>query len=228
MTLNNPNTFNSQVTTFTQLNSKQRQQPTISSNVQQEDSQIGTTNSNNNINNNSQSQVEKNMTVMSPFDEQEEWAKISEIMASFGSGIARESVFVNDIENEFKTRLGLKNAEMSSEQISPTIDESIPPLKRWLIEIKMEHLEEYLLENGYDNVDYLNGLIMNENDIEVIGVPEKDRQLLLKEIVKLPKAPTIMETNKHNKLNNNQHAGMLTVDHWLASIQLEDYIDVFK
>lgn len=227
MTLNNPNTFNSQVTTFTQFNSKQRHHPTVSSSSQQqEDSQIGTTNTN--INNNSQSQAEKNLNVMSPFDEQEEWAKISEIMASFGSGIARESVFVNDIENEFKTRLGLKNSEMSTEQCSPAIDESIPPLKRWLIEIKMEHLEEYLLENGYDNVDYLNGLIMNENDIEVIGVPEKDRQLLLKEILKLPKAPTIMEANMHNKLNNNQHAGMLTVDDWLASIQLEDYIDVFK
>lgn len=168
--------------------------------------------------------------MMSPFDEQEEWAKINEIMESFGSGIARESVFVNDIENEFKQRLGLKNAEASengSKLNSPIVEEEISPLKKWLAEIKMEHLEEYLMDNGYDNPDYLNGLISNENDLEVCGVPVKDRHALLIEILKLPKPPTLMEANKNNKLNNNQHP-VPTVDQWLASIQLEDYIDVFK
>lgn len=44
--------------------------------------------------------------VLSPFDEQEEWAKISEIMASFGTGLVRESVFVTELEKEFQARLG--------------------------------------------------------------------------------------------------------------------------
>lgn len=44
--------------------------------------------------------------VLSPFDEQEEWAKISEIMASFGTGLVRESVFVSELEKEFQARLG--------------------------------------------------------------------------------------------------------------------------
>lgn len=49
---------------------------------------------------------EKSLSIMSPFDEQEEWAKISEIMASFGTGLVRESVFVSELEKEFQTRLG--------------------------------------------------------------------------------------------------------------------------
>lgn len=49
---------------------------------------------------------EKSLSIMSPFDEQEEWAKISEIMASFGTGLVRESVFVTELEKEFQTRLG--------------------------------------------------------------------------------------------------------------------------
>lgn len=49
---------------------------------------------------------EKSLSIMSPFDEQEEWAKISEIMASFGTGLVRESVFVNELEKEFQSRLG--------------------------------------------------------------------------------------------------------------------------
>lgn len=51
---------------------------------------------------------EKSLSIMSPFDEQEEWAKISEIMASFGTGLVRESVFVNELEKEFQTRLGIE------------------------------------------------------------------------------------------------------------------------
>lgn len=48
----------------------------------------------------------QSLSILSPFDEQEEWAKISEIMASFGTGLVRESVFVSELEREFQTRLG--------------------------------------------------------------------------------------------------------------------------
>lgn len=48
----------------------------------------------------------KTLSILSPFDEQEEWAKISEIMASFGTGLVRESVFVTELEREFQARLG--------------------------------------------------------------------------------------------------------------------------
>lgn len=41
------------------------------------------------------------LAVMSPFDENAEWAEIADIMASFGSGIARESVFAQEIEEHF-------------------------------------------------------------------------------------------------------------------------------
>lgn len=49
---------------------------------------------------------DKSLSILSPFDEQEEWAKISEIMASFGTGLVRESVFVSELEKEFQCRLG--------------------------------------------------------------------------------------------------------------------------
>lgn len=45
------------------------------------------------------------MSILSPFDEQEEWAKISEIMASFGNGIDHKSI-VTELEQEFESRLG--------------------------------------------------------------------------------------------------------------------------
>lgn len=45
------------------------------------------------------------MSFHSPFDEQEEWAKISEIMASFSNGIDQKSI-VSELEQEFESRLG--------------------------------------------------------------------------------------------------------------------------
>lgn len=218
MTLNNPNTFTSHLTTFSQNNNQK----------QPDDLSRGQTVTNI-TNNNNGSNLDRSVNMMSPFDEQEEWAKISEIMESFGSGIARESVFVHDIENEFKQRLGLNNADaVNDAKVDGSVtDENVTALKRWLVDIKMEHLEEHLMENGYDDPEFLNGLINNETDLEVCGIPEKDRHLLLNEITNLPRPPTLIESSMNNKLNNNQHP-IPTVDQWLTSIKLEDYIDVFK
>lgn len=47
------------------------------------------------------------MSILSPFDEQEEWTKISEIMASFKNGIDHKSI-VTELEQEFESRLGNK------------------------------------------------------------------------------------------------------------------------
>jgi hypothetical protein len=58
-----------------------------------------------------------NLSLMSPFDEQEEWAKISEIMASFGTGLVRESIFVSELEKEFQIRLGKGNCSFTGPSI---------------------------------------------------------------------------------------------------------------
>lgn len=223
MTLNHPNpkTFTTHLSTFSQ---HLKQPADINRNE-------GSSNNNNNNNySGDDHNLNRQTSAMSPFDEQEEWAKISEIMESFGSGIARESVFVDDIENEFQKRLGLTHASDEISKISSPIEEvceNLSPLKRWLTDINLEHLEEYFLENGYDNVDFINGLITNENDLEIIGIPVRDRGALLKEILKLPKPHTLLEANSNSKLNNNQ-LPTPTVDEWLKSIHLEEYTEVFR
>lgn len=83
----------------------------------------------------------------SPFDEKKEWAKISEIMESFGSGIARESVFMED---EFKKQLVGKDGD------SGILDVSLQtPLQAFLNGIGLIHLAPLLEESGFDNVDFL-------------------------------------------------------------------------
>jgi len=50
-------------------------------------------------------QSKSSSTMLSPFDEQEEWAKISDLITNLGSGNAKESM-CNELEKEFQARLG--------------------------------------------------------------------------------------------------------------------------
>jgi len=50
-------------------------------------------------------QSKSSNTMLSPFDEQEEWAKISDLITNLGGGNAKESM-CNELEKEFQARLG--------------------------------------------------------------------------------------------------------------------------
>lgn len=167
-----------------------------------------------NMNNN---RIKVDEQPLASFNEQEEWAKISEIMQSFGSGIVRESVFINDIESEFKERLGMV------EQPSKTCDKVVE-VKKWLADIGLSAVEEHLIENGYDDLQFLNKIIANESDLEICGIPEKDRRQLMSEIVKLPKPATLAEMNSRGKSSQV----IDSLPKWLASIHLEEYLSVFE
>lgn len=170
----------------------------------------------------------KSLESLAPFNEQEEWAKISQIMESFGSGIVRESVFVNDMESEFKERLGLIDEAEDSEEIldKPKVVRKDNEIQKWLEKIGLKHVEEHLMENGYDDTHFLNNIIVSESDLEVCGIPEKDRHKLLEEITKLPKPSSLAELNRNNK--TSQTHTIDTLAKWLSSIHLEEYVNVFE
>lgn len=172
------------------------------------------------MNNNRIKNDEKSLETLPSFNEQEEWAKISEIMESFGSGIVRESVFINDIESEFKERLGINNVDETQNESNDKFAE----IKKWLADIGLSSVEEHLIENGYDDIHFLNKIITSEGDLEICGIPEKDRQKLLSEILKLPKPLTLAESNKLGSKSSQND----TLAKWLSSIHLEEYLSVFE
>ena len=90
------------------------------------------------------------MSALSPFDEQEEWAKIQEIMASFGTGIVRESVFVAELEKEFQNRL--MSLSFSQNNIN---SESICTVEKWLQNLDMLDYLGLFMTNGFDDLDFL-------------------------------------------------------------------------
>ncbi|XP_061932237.1 uncharacterized protein LOC107993750 isoform X4 [Apis cerana] len=91
---------------------------------------------------------EKSLSIMSPFDEQEEWAKISEIMASIGTGLVRESVFVTELEKEFQTRLGLSSDTSSSPIVSTSVGQ-------WLSTLGLADYETLFINYGFDDLDFI-------------------------------------------------------------------------
>ncbi|XP_072945261.1 uncharacterized protein [Epargyreus clarus] len=162
---------------------------------------------------------DKSLSILSPFDEQEEWAKISEIMASFGSKLVRESVFVSELEQEFTSRLGLSCSESS---LSPSVAST---LGLWLSGLGLHDYEPLFIESGYDDIDFING-ILDETDLREMGIEENDRQKILDSAKQLPLKITEISNNyNNNNISKNQNE---SVDDWLRNINLEQYSDTFR
>ncbi|XP_012279831.1 ankyrin repeat and sterile alpha motif domain-containing protein 1B isoform X2 [Orussus abietinus] len=153
---------------------------------------------------------EKTLGIMSPFDEQEEWAKISEIMASFGTGLVRESVFVTELEREFQTRLGLSSDSGSSPVVSTTVGQ-------WLSGMNLSDYESLFVNYGYDDLDFINGVI-DESDLKDMGIGSEQERA------------SVLEAASTLKRRVDRRTGTLgqSVDEWLKSIRLENYVETFR
>lgn len=74
-------------------------------------------------------------------------------MASFGSRLVRESVFAEELEQEFQSRLGARFS-CSESSLSPCAPAG-PSVLSWLTGLGLQHLESNFVNNGYDHVDFI-------------------------------------------------------------------------
>ncbi|XP_011645776.1 ankyrin repeat and SAM domain-containing protein 1A-like isoform X1 [Pogonomyrmex barbatus] len=151
---------------------------------------------------------EKSLSIMSPFDEQEEWAKISEIMASFGTGIVRESVFVSELEKEFQTRLGL-----SSNTSSPIVSTSVG---QWLSSLGLADYESKFIKHGFDDLEFING-VLDESDLYDMKITSDHERAVIMDAVSLL-----------NKRVEKRSSHGQSVEEWLKSIHMENYAETFR
>ncbi|GFY65001.1 ankyrin repeat and sterile alpha motif domain-containing protein 1B [Trichonephila inaurata madagascariensis] len=157
------------------------------------------------------------LSVMSPFDEKAEWAEIAGIMASFGGTITRESFFAQDVESPFTQAFKTDDDSGTSENVY-----CINSLEQWLSQIGLPQYENLLVLNGFDDLNFMGGNILEEADLQEIGVHNAiDRQKLCTFAQKLPSIQpisTYRETEKFPK----------SVDEWLKSINLMEYNENFS
>lgn len=138
-----------------------------------------------------------------PFDEQEEWKKISEIMANFGtdSDILHDSTNNSNRRRDYQNRCengrsnsiaGFtfteidrhRNAMKSSESVNSNVQRrsgSQSPhgqLMNFLYDNQLDELSNILYDNGYDDIDFIKG-ILDESDFEVMEIKPELRKKLL-------------------------------------------------
>lgn len=107
-------------------------------------------------------------TILSPFDEQEEWAKISEIMATFGTDFVKDNErsdlllknnrlrIRSSTSNTMKSPINsINHKELSTDEQQQQQHTPQTLFADWLYENELEHLETILIENGYDNLDFM-------------------------------------------------------------------------
>ncbi|XP_022089213.1 ankyrin repeat and SAM domain-containing protein 1A-like isoform X2 [Acanthaster planci] len=137
-------------------------------------------------------------------DENSEWAQIESIMASFGAGLVRESVYIRDFQKEFEKMFE-----------GPTKPQSVGA---WLESLGMGQYENMLIANGFDNLDFMGGNILEESDLTEMGILEElHRKIILQATSALPVMKTI--TQEGNMPSS--------VSEWLRSLLLSDCIPNF-
>ncbi|XP_052239797.1 protein phosphatase 1 regulatory subunit 12A-like isoform X3 [Dreissena polymorpha] len=140
----------------------------------------------------------------SSFDDAEEWEKIQGIMASFGSSIARESIFIKDIESKFMEFMSGEGQILS--------------VGEWLESLGLNQYENNFIANGFDNIDFLDPRVLEEQDLEQIGVlSHPDRCKILQSAKTLPHLKPIDNANPPK-----------SVEEWLMSLQLLDHLETFR
>lgn len=139
-----------------------------------------------------------------PFDEQEEWKKISEIMANFGTDndLLQDSATANsnrkrDYQNRtengrsnsiagstFTDSDRKRNALRSTESVnchSQRRSGSQSPngqLMNFLYDNQLDELSNILYDNGYDDIDFIKG-ILDESDLETLDIKPELRKKLM-------------------------------------------------
>ncbi|XP_013772275.1 ankyrin repeat and SAM domain-containing protein 1A-like isoform X2 [Limulus polyphemus] len=157
---------------------------------------------------------QNSLSVMSPFDENAEWAEIANIMASFGSGIAQESVFTSEMEEHFTNVLSLDKKASEIKKFK-TVEE-------WLIYLGLSHYENLLINNGFDDMEFMGGNIVEDEDLKNIGISNKEqREEILDYCKKLRPIQPIVKDEEKIRMPES-------VKQWLKSLHLEMYYDTLQ
>ncbi|KAK8744166.1 hypothetical protein OTU49_001029 [Cherax quadricarinatus] len=175
--------------------------------------------------------VSSGMGLLSPLEEAEEWARIQDIMASFGGGVARESVFMAELEHEFQTRLGLSLSPsqqglglVSSNEGVMGVDMGVMEAGEmtvggWLRALGLPQYEDLFIAHGYDDTNFMNGGILEITDLRDLGITHAAHLHTLQEAVK--RLPTPLHALRSTYTLPD------TVEAWLDSIRLPQYAQNF-
>ncbi|KAG1659557.1 Ankyrin repeat and sterile alpha motif domain-containing protein 1B [Nymphon striatum] len=127
-------------------------------------------------NNTNSSSVNNSVVVMSPFDENAEWAEIANIFASFGSGMARESVFMRDMQDKFADSLSSSSGNKKNDSSDSNEDQAFETVGDWLNHLEINKYLSLLINNGFDNIKFMGGKLVEEQHLIDIGISNQEHR----------------------------------------------------
>ncbi|CAG0889497.1 unnamed protein product [Darwinula stevensoni] len=151
------------------------------------------------------------------FDEQEEWAKITEIMASLCGDHPVLPAF--RVEKEV---LLFNHVGGGGRDVGGGGGEEVAALGRWLASLDLPRdLLPRFLADGFDDIHFLGEGVLEDRDLVEMGVEDEGvRQKILDSI---PSLPTLLPIPGETW---SRDCG--TLDGWLRHIRLPRYLEVFR
>ncbi|XP_042898627.1 ankyrin repeat and sterile alpha motif domain-containing protein 1B [Parasteatoda tepidariorum] len=125
-----------------------------------------------------------------------------------------ESVFVRDMEETFARTLSRLRKEFQRSSFTS----SFTTVEEWLKSLDLVIYSKNLMDNGFDDIDFLGGNILEEDDLIEMNITNKEhRQKILESCHSLPALKPISESQAPE-----------SVGEWLRSLHLDQYIDTFR
>ncbi|XP_057381430.1 ankyrin repeat and SAM domain-containing protein 1A-like [Daphnia carinata] len=173
------------------------------------------------------------LSVLSPFNEEEEWTKIVEMLNSCNSGLQSvsdglagdDSHLLGAVQREFQNKLDAMGGAPVEAKNEDVIE--VPPIGNhghdnvadWLLSLGFQHYLGLFIANGFDDIDFLGDGIVDDSSLLDIGVLDSEHRR------QLVKASMLLKTPLH-KMDS---AGWPeTVDQWLHLLRLDHYSEQFR
>ncbi|GFV53434.1 ankyrin repeat and sterile alpha motif domain-containing protein 1B [Trichonephila clavipes] len=131
-----------------------------------------------------------------------------------GTAATTDSVFVRDMEETFARTLSRLRKEFQRSSFTSSFN----TVEEWLKSLDLAIYTTNFVENGYDDIDFLGGNILEDDDLVDMNVSNKDhRKKILESCHSLPALKPISEGQAPE-----------SVGEWLRSLHLDQYIDTFR
>jgi len=158
----------------------------------------------------------QSLSILSPFDEQEEWSKISQIINSFGADIGKQTEGSKEATTPNNSPIYDYPTLKRREKLATTVEE-------WLRYINMDRYLTNFEGNGYDDVHFIGGGVMTKEDLTEIGIEDtKDCSVL---IDSLRDRDNLFDFDSNGEPNKS--LGNLKMEDWLKKLNLAQYSNNF-
>ncbi|RWS29517.1 ankyrin repeat and SAM domain-containing protein 1A-like protein [Leptotrombidium deliense] len=112
---------------------------------------------------------------------------------------------------------GLEKEIVFSDEEKDSKEAFSKSVKDWLLELSLEKYTDLFFVNGFDDLNFMGPNVMEDSDLQDIGIESEEQRKKLLESAKY--FPVLKQLEKD---------AVLTVDQWLHSLHLDEYMSRFQ